>query len=230
MPAAGAFPRVDRGEPGGDGHAAGGHAHARLAAPRQAQALGQVAHEGEAGQESEHVHQVLGAAVQGDDVVRADAERGGHLGEVGRGLALVAHRQAPVAAVDRRAVLGGVDQRLQCGEQGVAVGGERVEEHRQRAEGGHGLDHARQRARLLQAPDGGVERVDRGEQGGVDDAAELDGERGVAGVENAKTHGGPPVVRAGRWRQRAPPGRSARRPCAAVGRVRRCDGSPRRCR
>ena len=40
------------------------------------------------------------------------------------------------------------------------------------------------------AKDGGIERVDRGEQGRADEIAEFHGDGGVAAIEHARCHGG----------------------------------------
>jgi hypothetical protein len=123
--------------------------------------------------------------VQRHHVVDLQAGGRGGVGQVGPAVALVADGQAPVLHRGCQRAVGAVQQRLHRRLQHGAAGGQRVVEHRQRPEGGHGLDHARQRTGGHGVGDGGVQRA-HGVQGGRRDGrAKFHGESHVAGIEPA---------------------------------------------
>ena len=183
MPATRTLPGIDRGQPARRRHAAGGHLRPRLAATRALQHRWQIAHEGEARQETQHVDLIATTRVQPHHLGGAETAGRGHSVEVrpaGRELVTVIDGQLPHPpprrSDRRRTPQRGVDRRFDS----RACAAQRIVDHRQRAEGRYRLDDPGQLATGKRLQQRLVGCRDFGQQAAIDGITELDGQRGIA--------------------------------------------------
>ena len=196
LPAAGGSNGVHAGLAAGNAHRAGRDGHPGLGQAGGVQALIQPAQIGEAGGKAQHIDEVFGPGVPGDDLLGGQARVLGHKGKVRPGLAAVQNRNFQHLAGGQGDLIQPTQHRRQAGLEGFVPDDLRVVVDHHAAVGGHQLGHAGDGRGLQCQAEGPDAPVD----GLADLVAEFHRERGVAGEQKTGLfHNLCLLTRSGRW-------------------------------
>ena len=159
VPAPRADPRVDDAKPVRDGDGPRGHLRARFGAARQRQSLGQIAHEGQARQETQRIDNQRRVGVLRHDVGLIKPQTLCQIGQIGCRIARVAARQVPHPALGAFADCRFFQQDRRAGNQVFLRGLQAIVVDRDGTECRSDLCHPRKQPRRHAAPQADQRRM-----------------------------------------------------------------------